>query len=175
LKFFYRSRLWTFIWAYVLLIYLTLPLMRSVLNALRGAVGQENLSTALNVTLVLAGLALIALGVRHGWKTLLHVTVPLAIILAVAYHLHIPEERVHFLQYGLLGLLVLKTSRVRSWLQLLAVAAFVIAVGAIDEAIQWLLPNRVGDLRDVAMNTLAGVMGVWIGTALHWPSTSPSP
>jgi VanZ family protein len=43
----------------------------------------------------------------------------------------------------------------------------VFIIGLVDEFIQWLLPNRVGDLRDVAMNTIGGLLGIWFGKALY--------
>ena len=41
------------------------------------------------------------------------------------------------------------------------------SVGLLDEAIQYLLPNRFGDIRDVGFNLLAGVMGLVITTLLQ--------
>ncbi len=167
---FYRSRLWTAIWLYILVIYLSLPLMRSVLNFLKESVGSDVIGWTLNGLLLTWGLVLLVLGARLGWKVWLHIAAPLALILALAAQLSIPEERFHFLQYGLLGILVLKTVRLQLWSQLLLATLFVVLVGAGDELIQWVLPNRVGDLRDVGMNTLAGVLGVWIGKSLFWRS-----
>lgn len=173
MKFFYRSKLWTVIWFYILLIYLTLPLMRSVLNFLKETIGRDALGQTLNGLLLLWGIALLVMAIRLGWRIMLHVAIPLAIILAASAQLEIPEERFHFLQYGLLGVLVLKTCRVQDWAAIATAAVFVVLVGTGDELIQWALPNRVGDLRDVAMNTVAGVLGVWIGKSLFWDS-SPS-
>jgi VanZ like protein len=174
LSFFYRSGLWYLIWAYILLIFLTLPVMRSILNALKELLGRQELGLVLNTILVLSALWLLWAGSKLGWRRLLHVAIPLLIILVLAYHLHIPEERVHFLQYGLLGLLVLKTCRVQGVTQYAIATLFVVAVGAGDEFVQWLLPNRVGDLRDVGLNALAGAMGTWIGKSLYWGHYSSS-
>jgi hypothetical protein len=174
LSIFYKSRLWAIIWAYILLIYLTLPLMRSMLNFLKESVGRDAIGLTLNTMLLAWGFALLALGMRLGWKSLLHIAAPLALILAVASQLPIPEERFHFLQYGLLGILVLKTARAETWRQLAWMSLFVVLIGMGDELIQWWLPNRVGDLRDVGMNSLAGVLGVWIGKSLFWGSAPSS-
>jgi len=168
LNIFYRSKLWSFIWAYIALIYLTLPLMRNILRWIKSSFGPESLSLGLNLLLACAALALLATALRHGLKTLLLIAVPLAAMGSLALQLPIAEERIHFLQYGLLGLLVVKTTRLRSTLQLLAAGLFVIAVGGGDELIQWWLPNRVGDWRDVGINTLAGLLGVAMGASLFW-------
>lgn len=85
------------------------------------------------------------------------------------------EERVHFLQYGLLGGLVyaaLLERRARReeagpaaagfgrlWPAPLAIVLTGIA-GWGDEAIQAVLPDRIYDLRDVALNVAAGVLTV---------------
>lgn len=85
------------------------------------------------------------------------------------------EERVHFLQYGLFAGLVLSallerrarreeaggaaSGLRRSWPAPLAVVLTGLA-GWGDEAIQALLPERVYDLRDVALNVAAGLLTV---------------
>ena len=38
----------------------------------------------------------------------------------------------------------------------------VILVCLLDEGIQYLLPNRVGDLQDVSLNIVSGVLGLTI-------------
>lgn len=170
ISFIYRSRLWTIIWVYILLIYLSLPFMRAVLGLLNGAIGRNSVGNLLNTALLLCGCMLLAMGFRNSWKALLQIFIPIAIMAAVAFHLHIPEERLHFLEYGLLGILVQKTTRQTTWVQLGLCSIFVVFVGVGDEVIQWWLPSRVGDIRDVGMNALAGVLGVWMGKVLYSPS-----
>jgi glycopeptide antibiotics resistance protein len=34
----------------------------------------------------------------------------------------------------------------------------VFAFGAVDEVIQWILPNRVFDIRDIIINGIAGIL-----------------
>lgn len=81
------------------------------------------------------------------------------------------EERLHLLEYGLLGGLVYAALLERTgsggdsrrpvalWVP---VAATVITglAGWLDEGIQYLLPNRYYDLRDVALNVGAAVLAV---------------
>ena len=79
-----------------------------------------------------------------------------------ALRMRIPAEKVHILEYGILGWLamrdlqrpdnVLKTA-------LLAVL-FCIFVGSLDEIFQWVLPYRYFDLRDIGFNGLGGAWGV---------------
>ncbi|KZX58414.1 hypothetical protein A3709_02840 [Halioglobus sp. HI00S01] len=165
---FYRSRLWAVIWVYIGLTYATLPLMRSVLRALRDGVATETIGVLVNIALLLAAVALLALALRRGLLTAAMALIPLLAIAAIASQLEVAEERVHFLQYGLLGVLVVATGRHPGWRQWLVILAFVCAVGAIDELIQWGLPNRVGDWRDVAFNCTAGLLGTALGAVLYW-------
>lgn len=164
---FYRSRLWALIWAYIAVIYLTLPLMRSLLRWLKQNIGADTLSWGLNGLLVLAAIALLLVALRRGLITTVAIAIPLAFIGILAFNLPIAEERVHFLQYGLLGLLVVATNRRPTRLQMVVMVLFVVAVGCVDELIQWWLPNRVGDWRDVGINALAGTLGVAMGISLY--------
>ena len=80
--------------------------MRAVLGMLNNAIGRSNVGILLNAALLLCCSMLLIMSFRIGWKALLQIFVPIAIMAAVAYQLHIPEERIHFLEYGLLGILV---------------------------------------------------------------------
>ena len=51
---------------------------------------------------------------------------------------------------------------------LLVSGLLIVSVGLVDEIIQWYLPNRYGDIRDVVMNSLGGVSGLWLGQFLYW-------
>jgi VanZ family protein len=99
------------------------------------------------------------------------------------------EERIHLLEYGLLGAVlyhafVLHAQRAGPgrW-RWPALGAFVLAttLGWLDEGIQHLLPNRYYDLRDVGLNALAAGMAILLvalrrrdahSSAIQWPSTT---
>lgn len=73
-----------------------------------------------------------------------------------------PAEKIHFIEYGLLGFLLCKTFSFHLHDKLvypLAVAS-VYLIGLLDEAIQWALPNRVGEFRDIGINLLSGILAV---------------
>ena len=86
----------------------------------------------------------------------------------MSFSLDVWAERVHFIQYGLLGLLVSRAYIISSFKMLLASCLFLMTVGLVDEIIQWYLPNRYGDIRDVMMNSLGGVSALWLGQFLYW-------
>jgi VanZ family protein len=88
---------------------------------------------------------------------------------AMVLGLSIPEERVHFIEYGALALLArhalsrhLKRARLYLGAWLLASLA-----GWVDELIQGLLPDRVHDLRDVVINSVAALLALAGDEALH--------
>ena len=74
-----------------------------------------------------------------------------------------PEERTHLFEYGIVATLVHQA--------LLAIAITAL-IGWFDEGIQFLLPNRIYDIRDVGFNALAGLMAVLasviLSTARNW-------
>jgi VanZ family protein len=80
-------------------------------------------------------------------------------------------EHVHFVEFGLITWLFLRAWRDRpdaSALIAPALAAFVVGVG--DEAFQWFLPARVGELADVWLNAVVIGCGLLAGSALTPPA-----
>ena len=110
--------------------------------------------------------------------------------IAVAYGLlffalRTPEELMHFVQYGLVAVLVYEalaerkrarpgTGEVRGWatwpVRWPALGALVAtgAAGWLDEGIQHLLPSRYYDLRDVFFNTAAAALAVAAVGGREW-------
>ena len=75
-------------------------------------------------------------------------------------------ESLHVVLYGVLGVLALRALRHRWQGAPLVGLAFGLAaaIGALDEGLQHLHPQRVGDVRDVATNALASgimVLAAW--------------
>jgi VanZ family protein len=80
-------------------------------------------------------------------------------------------ERVHFVAFGLIAWLFLRVWRGRPDASAIVapfLAAFVAGVG--DEAFQWFLPARVGELADVALNAVAIGCGLLAGAAITPPA-----
>jgi hypothetical protein len=72
-----------------------------------------------------------------------------------------PEEAVHFLEYGVLGVLLFRAfeNRVPDPTVYLAVTLTGLLVGTVDEFIQWLVPGRFWDFRDIFLNGGAVALG----------------
>jgi hypothetical protein len=82
-------------------------------------------------------------------------------------------EHFHFVQYGFITWLFYRAWRKRgdaASLVLPVAAAFVFGVA--EEWWQWFLPARVGELRDVLLNTVAIACGLMISVALSPPAWS---
>ena len=84
------------------------------------------------------------------------------------------EERTHLIEYGVVGVFIHEAlgERVRQGRRaplppVLAITATA-ALGAVDEGIQWFLPNRVFDPQDILFNLLAGTMSVGAVVSLAW-------
>ncbi|MBY6203804.1 VanZ family protein [Halomonas denitrificans] len=156
--------LWLLALSVLAVIYATLGLAARLVDALgeRGV-----LDPAFILAFVLIGAAIVLQGLAVGrrgleWGVLAGV---FAVYLMLFVRMGIPE-RSHLMEYGVLALLVQEALLERRSNgrrvpapRLLAVAATGLA-GVVDEAIQWVLPARVFDLRDVAVNVAAAVIAV---------------
>jgi hypothetical protein len=82
-----------------------------------------------------------------------------------------PEEAVHFLEYGLLGILLYLALRPRfpDASAYLSAALLGTLVGTVDEIIQWITPGRYWDFRDIVLNGGASTLAL----AALWPLLPP--
>jgi len=69
-----------------------------------------------------------------------------------------PAEATHFLEYGLLGFFLFKalSYHVKDKSIYFTATLFVLFVGIFDEILQWIIPQRMWDFRDVGLNALSG-------------------
>jgi VanZ family protein len=157
--------------ALLLGIYSTLYVARRITETIREA---GLLRAAVATAFALAGLAVIVFLARNPtFRTprTVFATLGLALVYAlVVFPMNSPEEKLHFLEYGAVGVLAFFSAPVKwSERKRFAFAAlFTLAAGWTDEGIQALLPNRYYDLRDVAFNAVAGVMALTSFAVLRW-------
>lgn len=164
------ARSWALLGGYVLLIFVSLPLVRGVVIALRQ---QHLLGGAVTLVYFLAAVAVVyhvVFDVRLSDRLAYFALVLLAAVTgAMVLGLAIPEERIHFVQYGLMALLA---RRALAWhvgpaRQYAAAFAIAAVAGWVDELIQGALPDRVYDLRDVAINAVAALLALAAEEILH--------
>lgn len=79
-----------------------------------------------------------------------------------------PEEAIHFLMYGLLAYFFFRalSHRIHDRTIYITAGLFVLFIGTTDEFLQWMMPQRYWDFRDIGLNMLAGgifLLGVWKG------------
>ena len=83
-------------------------------------------------------------------------------------------EQIHFFEYGFFSYLTYRCMnstwpRLEFWPLRFAVLGLSMGVGILDERIQYLLPNRVGEIRDVGLNILAAFLGLVITGLMEDP------
>lgn len=149
--------------ALLLGIYSTLYVARNVSNLLRDA---GLLRAAVVSAFLVAGLGVVVFLVRHpslrAPRTLFATLGVALVYCAVIFPMSSPEEKLHFLEYGAVGVLAFFAAR-PEWStarRFIFAVLFTLAAGWLDEGIQALLPNRHYDLRDVGFNALAGTMAL---------------
>jgi len=93
--------------------------------------------------------------------------IAILIYAVIIWQFKLTEEKIHFFEYGILGVLIYRALSV----DLKGVKAYMLSfvliflLGWGDEGIQYILPNRVYEFRDVLMNGAGGLMGLlltWI-------------
>ena len=77
-----------------------------------------------------------------------------------------PIEAVHFLEYGLLGFFLFRalSLHAKDKTIFLIASLFSLLIGTFDEILQWIMPKRNWDFRDVGLNALSGglfQLAVW--------------
>lgn len=179
-----ERKLWLTVAGVLLLIYSTLSVVRPITEWLRDWGGL--LPTLVLLFVGLAGWGL--RGLRRRWPGRLESAVLVGI--GVAYGLlflalRTPEEAMHFVEYGLVAVLVYEALAERrrarpedggvpgdsAWpVRWPALGALLVtgAAGWLDEGIQHLLPSRYYDLRDVFFNAAAAALAVAAVAGREW-------
>ncbi len=78
----------------------------------------------------------------------------------ILYIVDVLEEQVHFIEYGILSTLiyVALSHNIHNISIYFLCAFFVFVFGAGDDVIQWILPNRIFDIRDIVITGIAGIL-----------------
>ena len=165
-----KNRLWVLIIIYVIFIYVSLPFFPSFIGVLRNFISKELLNL-LSLVLSISFFLLLSIWIynkKYKAKQFLIIISPLLLLTYLSLSLDGWVERIHFIEYAVLGLLISRAVDVRTLSRIIYTGCLITLIGAVDEIIQWFLPNRVGDMRDVLMNTVGGLSGLWLGQFLFW-------
>ena len=165
-----KNRLWILIIIYVLFIYVSLPFFPAFISVLRNFISKELLNL-LSLVMSISFFLLLSVWIynkKYKAKAFLLIISPLLLLTYLSLSLDVWVERMHFIEYAVLGLLISRAVDVKTLLGIIYTGCLITLIGAVDEIIQWFLPNRVGDMRDVFMNFVGGLSGLWLGRFLFW-------
>lgn len=163
-----KKTTWMLFLVLVLFIYGTLPLMRDVVNAAKNWGVIDPVTYGINVAglLGIGGLLWKDRDLMN-WKNYAALLAIALVVLGGILWVRWPSERIHFLEYGVLGAIAFAGFRFDHgrYTSLVAASLLVGGVGWLDEGIQYLLPRRHYNNHDVAINVLSGFLG---GLTVLW-------
>ena len=165
-----KNILWILIIIYVIFIYVSLPFFPIFITTLRGFISKELLNL-ISLALTISFFLILSVWIykkKYETKKFLLIISPLLLLTYLSISLDVWVERIHFVEYAFLGLLISRTIKVINLRSIVYAGSLVTLIGSVDEIIQCFLPNRVGDMRDVFMNSFGGLSGVWLGRFLFW-------
>lgn len=152
-------------YAIVLLIFALAPSARLLLRFAQSLLGKDNIPLLISAIFLLLSLFIIS-RIRANTKRIFGCLVLLAIGCIGALTLPIAEERLHLLLFGALGFSLSNDFKKLPNNYFLAICMGS-GIGVADEIFQWALPNRVGDLRDVAINSIGTLWGSALNRILY--------
>jgi hypothetical protein len=165
------------------LIYITIPLVRTAQAWFSARFDKVWITVAVLMCVVLIAAVTIAWLRRSARRLRPLDAVILVAVTAIAgwwtWRLRaIPEEAIHLIQYGVLLVLIYRALRpAEPDLAILASALLLTTVmGTVDEIIQWIIPLRYWDFRDIGLNAGAAVLAaiaVWRLDAGPWRRPPP--
>jgi VanZ family protein len=158
---------WLNVAVWTVVIYLTIPFARALQEDIAGRWGREFFTyfvVGSLVFVVVAAMLGILRASRHahvsGYFWLGGVA---ALTIYSAGNMSVsPEEAIHFLQYGLLGVLLFRalSHRLRDVGIYLVVLLIGALIGTFDEIIQWIVPERFFAFADIRLNAYAVLLSI---------------
>lgn len=167
---------------YIVALLSTLGVMRRVWDFFYARFPPAHVRTGIVVT-VLFVLAVVATAIVariarvYHWR---HATARIAVLIATGifiawelWQLHqFPAERIHLVEYIILSMIIwwtLEATPLSALLIIIATFLLGATIGTLDEGIQYLLPNRTFDPRDIVLNARCVSYGLIICCASRLP------
>lgn len=158
-----KRRAWGDVVLWVTLIYSTLYIVRPACEYLK-KITPFALLTNIFMWVALAATAAILIFKTGIKKPSTFIFLALAVIIYGISFLKVqyPEEKIHFLEYGILSFLIFRACRFSMGVYAAYGCAFLLTsiLGWGDEGIQGLLPNRYYQTSDVLLNGFSGALGL---------------
>jgi hypothetical protein len=162
-----------------LAVVLSAPFIRDIRDAIRSVLpGQYGAVVAGAVALTIAAAVLTALLRIRDRRAARYGAIAAALLLGVSYAAWNAQgvaevdavERFHFVEYGLVTLLFYRAWRPVGDASLLVLPMLAgLVVGTAEEGLQWLIPGRIGDMRDIFLNGAAILCGLLFSLGLEPP------
>ena len=158
-----RKKYWTHVLLWVGFIYSTLYIVRPICEFLKQVTPFFFLTNLLMIGLL--AYAVIVLWFQIGIRSVSSFVLLALVLSAYLYGLIVisyPEEKIHFVEYGILAYLIYRALSLDTSKVLTYTGAFLLtsAFGWIDEGIQHILPNRYYQNADVLLNSVSGLLGL---------------
>jgi len=155
------------------IIFATIPVARSFQEMVYNTIGREFFTYFVVITVLSGSVILIyfltcRLKIRRRSQYLwIFICTGLYLYNTIQLDEH-PEEAVHFLEYGILSYFIFRalSRKIRDTTVYVSALFFVSFIGTMDEFLQWMMPQRFWDLRDIGLNVFAGgvfLLGIWKG------------
>jgi hypothetical protein len=178
-----ESTAWRWVGLWVAFIYLTIPLARILQETVRERAGKEVFLWITFLAFAVAAAWIVRAFFRRQWKPR---PAQIAVLCGIgglfswlAWSLRAnPEEAFHFVQYGVLSILLFRALRHRLSDSSLYLTATLIgsAFGILDELIQWVVPRRYFDFRDIWINVQAvGLVQIALAAGIRPPGIRGRP
>jgi VanZ family protein len=166
-----KAWLWVFLCSFA--IFFTIPVARSIQKIIANTIGRD-FFTYFAVFIVACGLAvllyffIVKFKVRkisqYAW---LVICAGLYIFLTIKLDKY-PEESFHLIEFGLLSYFIFNALqyKIRDRAIYIITILIVLLIGTTDEFIQWMIPKRYWDFRDVGTNVVGGLifqLAIWKG------------
>lgn len=157
------------------LILFSIPLVRHGTDYVNATFGRAAFSYGVSLLLIIAASVTLTYLIRRGGMTAtrflsLGAITAFVVFLTFGLPSDSTAEAIHFLEYGILSLLIYRAvaHRVHDISIYPSVILIGTLLGTIEEAVQWLVPGRVFDLRDITMNfTAVALLQLAIVTAIR--------
>ena len=140
--------------------------MRQGMEFIQAQLGERGFIVFMAVLLVVPALAFLISLIRNR-RGVIKITVIMAILiigLALTWQIKLPQERIHLLEYVVLGWFAardfIRTAGKKKIKAVVLACLVSFIAGVLDEGFQAILPYRVFDLRDIGFNSLGGIWGV---------------
>ena len=155
---------WALFLAYVAFLYASLPWAPTLWNkiiAFLGKTGKDLPFILLALVFVILNAVVYQQKKRRSLLSVFIILVVFSLLWLIIKKLEYPAEKVHTLEYGLLAFIIYHSLNKEQpkWAIYLKILLIGCVVGAIDEGIQYFLPNRVCDIRDVLLNAASVSLG----------------